>query len=151
MDGEAVPARPIEMRGPTASPESIAFFSGKEGPPRSRRPATSQFRRGSTKQSMRLPHDRAKDAADTGGVIECVGVTSSLPEAFNGRPSAVGSSNLDPLDFIEGDLVAGAVVKLGRARAFVCGHCLGVFERAASLHIRGYAGRAEYVAAELAV
>jgi hypothetical protein len=38
--------------------------------------------------------------------------------------------NRNPLDLIERDLVAGAVVKFCRARAFMCRHRLGVFERA---------------------
>src|SRR2546423_10838919 len=43
--------------------------------------------------------------------------------------------NNDPLDLIEGDLVTGAVVEFGRARAFVCGHELRIFERAAGIHV----------------
>ncbi len=40
------------------------------------------------------------------------------------------SQNPDPLDFVEVDLVTGAVVKLGRLRAFVVGDLLGVFDSA---------------------
>jgi hypothetical protein len=47
------------------------------------------------------------------------------------------------LDLVECDLVAGAAVELGGARAFVRGHRLGVFERAAALEVGGNAGRAE--------
>jgi hypothetical protein len=46
-------------------------------------------------------------------------------------------SNLDPLYLVERDLIAGAVVELGGARAFVHGHGLGVFERVAGLEIGG--------------
>jgi len=44
-------------------------------------------------------------------------------------------SNRNPLDFIERDLIAGTVVELGGARAFVRSHQLGVFQRAAGLEI----------------
>jgi hypothetical protein len=57
--------------------------------------------------------------------------------------------NRNALDLIERDLIAGAVVELGGARAFMRGHSLGVFERAAGLEIGGDAGRAEHMAAEL--
>jgi len=57
----------------------------------------------------------------------------------------------DPIDLIQRDLVAGAIVKLCRARAFVRRHGLSVFECAAGLEIRGDASRAEHVAAELAL
>jgi hypothetical protein len=57
-------------------------------------------------------------------------------------------SNLDPLDLVERDRVAGAVVELGRTRAFVRGHRLGVFQRPAAFKISGDPGRAEHVAAE---
>jgi hypothetical protein len=60
-----------------------------------------------------------------------------------------GLLNRDPLDLIERDGVVGPVVQLGGARAFVCRHCLRVFERAAGFEIRGDAGRAEHMAAEL--
>src|SRR5258708_2441818 len=60
-----------------------------------------------------------------------------------------GLLNRDALDLVERDLIAGAVVKLRGARAFVRGHGLSVFERAAGLEIGGDAGRAEHVAAEL--
>jgi hypothetical protein len=58
-------------------------------------------------------------------------------------------SNLDPLDFVEGDCVACAIVELRRSRALVRGHGLRVFKRAAGLEIRGNAGSAENMAAEL--
>jgi hypothetical protein len=44
-------------------------------------------------------------------------------------------SNGNPLDLVEYDLAAGAVVELGRARTS-CGHGLRVFERAAGLKVR---------------
>jgi DNA-binding transcriptional LysR family regulator len=59
-----------------------------------------------------------------------------------------GTSNRNPLDFVEGDRIAGAVVKLGGARAFVRGHQLGVFERSTIVKIGGYAGCTEAVAAD---
>src|SRR5216684_1608722 len=43
--------------------------------------------------------------------------------------------NNDPLDLIEGDLVTGAVVEFSRARAFVCGHELRIFEGAPGVHV----------------
>jgi hypothetical protein len=58
-------------------------------------------------------------------------------------------SNLDSLDLIEGDRVAGAVVKLGRARALMRRRRLRILERAAAFKIGRDAGRAEHVAAEL--
>jgi hypothetical protein len=66
-----------------------------------------------------------------------------------GRRGARRPLNCDPLDLIERDLIAGAVVELGRARAFVCCHGLGILERAAGLEIGGNAGRAKHVTAEL--
>jgi hypothetical protein len=59
-------------------------------------------------------------------------------------------SNRDPLNLIERDLVTGPIVQLCRARAFLRGHGLGVFDRAARLEIGGDAGRPEDVAPELA-
>ena len=44
-------------------------------------------------------------------------------------------SNRNPLDLIERDFVAGAIIELGRARAFVRRHSLRVFERAAGFEI----------------
>src|SRR6266446_1536838 len=58
-------------------------------------------------------------------------------------------SNRDPLDLIERDCIAHAVVELGGARACVSGHGLCLFERAASIAVSSDAGRAEHVAAEL--
>ena len=48
---------------------------------------------------------------------------------------------LPPLDLVEGDLIAGAVVELRGARAFVRGHAVRVFECAAGVHRGGDAGR----------
>ena len=70
------------------------------------------------------------------------------PSHLVGGASGDCRLNIDPLDFIERDLVAGAVVKLGRARAFVRGHGLRVFERAAGFEIGADASRAKHVAAE---
>jgi hypothetical protein len=42
-------------------------------------------------------------------------------------------SNCDPLDHIEGDFVAGTIIELRRARAFVSRHGLRVFQRATFL------------------
>src|SRR3984893_991319 len=71
----------------------------------------------------------------------------SLPDIHRKTERAGDPLNPDPLDLIERDLVAGAVVKLGCARAFVRRHRLGVFERSTGLEIGGDAGRAEHVAA----
>jgi hypothetical protein len=49
--------------------------------------------------------------------------------------------NRNALDLIERDLVTGAIVELGGARALVRGHGLGVFKRAAGLEIGGDASR----------
>jgi hypothetical protein len=49
---------------------------------------------------------------------------------------------------VERDLIAGAVVELGGARALVRGHRLRVFERAAALEVGSDAGRPEHVTAE---
>jgi hypothetical protein len=46
--------------------------------------------------------------------------------------------NGNPLHLVELDFVAGAVLELGRARTFMRGHGLGVFERAADLEICGH-------------
>ena len=69
-------------------------------------------------------------------------------DVLGSDPASIGSDR-NPLDLIECDLVAGAVVKLGRARALVRDQGLCVFERAARLEIGGDAGRPEHVAAEL--
>ena len=53
----------------------------------------------------------------------------------------------NPLDLIERDLVVAAVVKLGRPRALMRGHLLGVLEEAAVEQIDGDPGSAEAVAA----
>src|SRR5712664_1907864 len=56
--------------------------------------------------------------------------------------------NPDPLDPIECDRVTGAVVELGRVRAFVCGHALRIFERAASVHVGRDPGSPERMAVD---
>ena len=56
------------------------------------------------------------------------------------------SLNNDPLNLIECDLVTGAVVELGRARTFVCGHELRIFEGAAGVHIGRDPGRPKRMA-----
>ena len=60
----------------------------------------------------------------------------SLRSAAKGRDLL----NRNPLDLIEGDVIAGAVVELGGARAFVRRHELGVFQRAAGFEVGGDAG-----------
>ena len=57
-------------------------------------------------------------------------------------------SNCNPLDLVERDLVAGAVVELGRARRLVRRDLLRVLQRAAVLEVGGDAGGAEGVAAD---
>ena len=56
---------------------------------------------------------------------------------------------MNSLDLIERDLIAGAVIELGRARGFARGDGLRVLERAAGLEIGGDARGAEGVAAAL--
>ncbi len=55
----------------------------------------------------------------------------------------------DSLNLIECDLVAGAIVELGRARAFVRSHGLGPFQGTTSIQVGRDAGRAEGMAAHL--
>lgn len=64
------------------------------------------------------------------------------------READLSTSNLDPLDLVERDGVAGAVIELGRPRAFMRCHSLRVLERAAAFKIRCDSGRAEHMAAE---
>lgn len=56
--------------------------------------------------------------------------------------------NRDPLDLIERNLIAGAVIELGRARAFVRGHGLSMLKRTTVRKVSGDAGRAERVIAD---
>ena len=56
--------------------------------------------------------------------------------------------NPDPLDFIEVDLVAGAVIELGCLGAFVVGDPLGVLDGAAFFEVGGDAGGPEGMAAD---
>ena len=59
------------------------------------------------------------------------------------------ASNRNPLDLIERDLIAGAIVQLGGARAFMRRHGLRVFQSAAGFEIGGNAGGAKGMAANL--
>jgi hypothetical protein len=54
----------------------------------------------------------------------------------------------DPLDFIERNLVAGAVVELSRLRGFVSGDLLGMLDGAAVLQIGSDAGGPEGMATD---
>jgi hypothetical protein len=54
----------------------------------------------------------------------------------------------NPLDLVERDLIAAAIIKLGRARALMRRHLLGVLKERAVEQIDGDAGRPEAVAAE---
>jgi hypothetical protein len=56
--------------------------------------------------------------------------------------------NRDSLDLIERDLISSAVVKLGRARAGVRRHLLGLFQRAFVVQVIGDAGGAEGMATD---
>src|SRR5258708_37046564 len=58
-------------------------------------------------------------------------------------------SNHDPLDLIEAELVAPAIVELRRARRGVVRHRRGLLKRAAVLEIVGYPRRPETVVAGL--
>ena len=57
-------------------------------------------------------------------------------------------SNRNPLYFIERDLIAGPIVELGRPRAFMRGHRLGVLQCATGFQIGRYARGAEGMAAD---
>jgi hypothetical protein len=59
------------------------------------------------------------------------------------------TSNRNPLDLIERDLIAGAIIELRCARAFVRSHELRVFQCAAGLQVGRYSGGPEGVAADL--
>src|SRR4051812_21125420 len=48
-----------------------------------------------------------------------------------------GTSDSYLLDFVQGNIVPSPIIELRRAWAFMRGHRLGVFERAASLKIGG--------------
>ena len=54
-----------------------------------------------------------------------------------------------PLDLIQAHRIAGAIIELGRARARMCGHHLGLLQGAAVGEIDGDPGRPEGVAADL--
>ena len=54
----------------------------------------------------------------------------------------------DALDLVERDLIVAAIVELGRARALMRRHLLGVLEETAVEQIDGDAGRPKAVAAE---
>ncbi len=56
--------------------------------------------------------------------------------------------NRNPVDLIEGDVVAGAVVEFGGFGAFVVGYSLGVLDRAAVFQVGRDAGRPEHVVAD---
>jgi hypothetical protein len=74
---------------------------------------------------------------------EELGWSPSPVSAGNNRQS----SNRNPLDFVERDLVLPAVVEFGRPRRFVVRDLLRDFEFTAVLQIRRDAGRAEGVIA----
>src|SRR5919109_1598664 len=61
---------------------------------------------------------------------------------------SAGRSNQNPLDLVEGDGIAGAVVELGGARRLVRGDRLGVLNGAPVLEVGGDAGRPEPMAAD---
>src|SRR5262249_58793239 len=56
--------------------------------------------------------------------------------------------NPDALDLVERDRIAGTVVELGRARAFVRRHALRMFERATGIQIGRDPGRPEGMAGD---
>ena len=59
------------------------------------------------------------------------------------------ASNRNPLDLVERNLIAGAIIELGGARAFVRRHGLSILQSAAGFKIGGDAGGAEGMAADL--
>jgi hypothetical protein len=63
--------------------------------------------------------------------------------------TAAAVSNHDPLDLIEAELVAPAIVELRRARRGVVRHRRRLFERAGVLEISSDPGCPEAVVAEL--
>src|SRR5580704_14029250 len=63
-----------------------------------------------------------------------------------GPRGKASGSNRNPLDLIEGNLISSPIIELGGARAFVRGHELGVFERAAGFEVGRYASCPEGVA-----
>ena len=76
--------------------------------------------------------EHARDAGDAG--------------VQQGRAGRAGrASDSDPLDLFKRDFVARSVVELGRPRAFVRRHRLGVFERAGGLQVGGYSRSSERV------
>jgi hypothetical protein len=84
-----------------------------------------------------LPHFR-------GGAV----ISSRETTHLNLSPATDASSDGDLLHFIERDLIAHAIIKLRRARAFMCSHQLGVLQSATGFEICGDAGGAEGVAAD---
>jgi hypothetical protein len=60
----------------------------------------------------------------------------------------VAQSNPDLLDLVEVDLVAGAVIELGRLGRLAVGDGLGVLDGAAAFQVGGDAGGPEGVAAD---
>src|ERR1700722_15909069 len=58
------------------------------------------------------------------------------------------NSNRDPLDLIERNLIAGAIIELGRARAFVRRHRLSILQSAAGFKIGRDARGAKRVATD---
>src|ERR1700730_6668175 len=63
-------------------------------------------------------------------------------------PTSCLASDREPFYLIEGDLVTGPVVELGRPRRLVVGHRLRLLERPAVLQVDGDPGRPEAVAAD---
>ncbi len=59
------------------------------------------------------------------------------------------SSNPDLLDFVEVDLVGGAVVELGCFRGLVVGDLLGMLNGAAAFEVSGDAGGPEGMTADV--
>src|SRR3954454_22832198 len=71
----------------------------------------------------------------------------SRPSGDGGRPTWEPALNHNPLDFVEGNLVAGAVIELGGLGRLVGGNLLGLLDGAAGFEVGGDAGGPERVAA----
>ena len=91
-----------------------------------------------------MPHRYAPETQTTRG-SRAVNVAADFSSVLQSNRRGL---DRNPLDLIARDLVAGAIVKLRRSRAFVRRHYLGVFERAAGFEIGGDPRRAESMAAD---
>src|SRR6202040_4428045 len=87
---------------------------------------------------------------DHGGDVHPRKLTSTGQDrlVFSGRATSSQWSQPDPLHLVLCEPLLGAVIKLGRARAFVRGHFPRMLERAATGEIGGDAGCTKRMAAD---